>query len=231
LGAKKSGRGDGAGLARPVSIFLLIFAVLLLILSIPWAYLYSTGAMSYSGLEYDSAASLSMSFSLSVLYYFLLYKRLKPVRIPSMLGLGKGSIRISNVLLGFLILAILLTLEVIVAVASYATGVHISSNVAAIFGSAPAWFLVFSAIIAPINEEVFFRGFLVPRVGILASAAIFGLAHFTYNSTFGIEVIAAFVFGLISGYVYKKTNSLYPSIIAHILLNSISLLILFSVVV
>ena len=86
------------------------------------------------------------------------------------------------------------------------------------------WFLIFAAVIEPINEEIFFRGFLSTRIGIMPSAIIFGLAHYSYNSTFGVEVIAAFAFGIISAYVYKRTGSVYPGIIAHILINSLAVL-------
>jgi membrane protease YdiL (CAAX protease family) len=59
---------------------------------------------------------------------------------------------------------------------------------------------------------------------VLVSAVMFGALHFSYNSTYGIEVIAALLFGLITGYAYKKTNSLYPALIAHIMVNTLTIL-------
>ena len=106
---------------------------------------------------------------------------------------------------------------------------QINTNVNIVLSGAPIWFYIFVAIIEPINEEILFRGFMVPRLGIVISALIFGVLHSGYNSTFGIEIIAAFVFGIISGYVFKKTDSLYPSIIAHILVNTLAVIVLFAI--
>ena len=79
-------------------------------------------------------------------------------------------------------------------------------------------------MIEPINEEIMFRGFLVPRIGIVASAIIFGLAHYSYMSTFGVEMLGALIFGLLAGYVFKRTKSIYPGIVAHIIVNTIAII-------
>ena len=84
-------------------------------------------------------------------------------------------------------------------------------------------FLLFSFLVAPINEEILFRGFMVPRIGILASAVLFSVPHLLSYSSVS-ELIAAFIFGIAAGYAFKKTGSLYPSIIAHALVNLISIL-------
>ena len=66
-----------------------------------------------------------------------------------------------------------------VTAASAVTGVQVNTNTASLFSGAPVWFFIFAAVIEPINEEIVFRGFLVPRLGIVPSALIFGLAHYT----------------------------------------------------
>ncbi|HVA82709.1 MAG TPA: CPBP family intramembrane glutamic endopeptidase [Candidatus Aquilonibacter sp.] len=151
-------------------------------------------------------------------------KGMSPPQIVEKLGLSRKSISPKMVSLGLIIFFALFALEIMVNLVSSITGTAINTNVDLLLGSAPLWFFIFTAIIAPINEEIFFRGFLVPRIGILVSAVIFGLLHASYNSTFGVEIIAAVIFGLIAGYVFKKSNSLYPSIIAHILLNTLAVL-------
>ncbi len=91
--------------------------------------------------------------------------------------------------------------------------------------AAPAYYLFFIAIIAPINEEILFRGFLVPRIGILASALIFAIPHLIiYYSVY--ELAFAFAFGLLAGYVFKKSGSLYSTIIAHMMVNVLAVLLL-----
>ncbi|MDE1869565.1 MAG: CPBP family intramembrane metalloprotease [Candidatus Micrarchaeota archaeon] len=140
------------------------------------------------------------------------------------LGLSRKKISLGFVSLGIVIFLALFCLELMVNLISTITGVTINTNVDLLLSSAPLWFFIFTSVIAPINEEIFFRGFLVPRLGIVVSAVIFGLMHASYNSSFGIEIIAAIIFGLVAGYVFKKTNSLYPSIVAHILLNTLAVL-------
>ncbi len=216
--------------AVAVLVFLGIFVLLNIILALPSTVLYEYGIISYNALYFTSDATLSMSFSLTVICYFVFYRKMGFKQIAESVGLkGSKVFGFNRVLLGILIFLILLVLEITVGIISYITNVQINSNVDILLASAPIWFYVFTAVIAPLNEEILFRGFLVPRIGIIASAVIFALGHVSYNSTFGIEVIAAFIFGLLAGYAYKRTGSLYPSLIAHILLNASTLLLTFMV--
>ena len=59
-----------------------------------------------------------------------------------------------------------------------------------------------------------------------ASIVIVVLLFMTGN--LGIDVIAAVIFGLLAGYIFKKTNSLYPSIIAHALVNTLTIIATFA---
>lgn len=73
-------------------------------------------------------------------------------------------------------------------------------------------------------EEVFFRGYLISRLRniwppfltLLSTALIFGLVHLTLNP---LSVIPAFFCGLLWGWIYLKTESILPSVTAHILIN------------
>ncbi|MCI0504080.1 CPBP family intramembrane metalloprotease [Candidatus Micrarchaeota archaeon] len=87
--------------------------------------------------------------------------------------------------------------------------------------SLPALLLVFAVVGAPVTEELFFRGFLAQRYGILLSAAFFGLMHFAYGST--VEVLGAFVIGIVLAASFKLTKSVTPCIIAHMVYNAISI--------
>lgn len=171
-------------------------------------------------------AALGLSFPLSVLVYMRYYKRLTFGEIASQLGLTSDKLSLRMVGIGIGLFLVVMAVTIIIGLLGFLFGQTINTNVSVALAGAPAWFYAFSAVIEPINEEVLFRGFMVPRLGIIVSAIIFGLGHLGYNSTFEVEVIVAVVFGLIAGYVFKKTNSLYPSIIAHILVNSIAVLAL-----
>ena len=87
-------------------------------------------------------------------------------------------------------------------------------------------------ILAPIGEEMFFRGFVHTNLTdhfsfgwrVVISAFIFSLGH--YDS---IGVIASsFVMGLILAIAYEKSKSLWFSIGVHIVNNSISVLLLYA---
>lgn len=185
---------------------------------------YHAGYIGYNNFNYLIYAVSLLAMSASIFLYLMTYKKLKTVKIPGSLGFGLKNFSLKYVGIGVLIFGIILCIELVVSLLSAITGVAINTNTAVLFSGAPIWFFIFAAVIEPINEEIVFRGFLVPRLGIIPSALLFGFAHYTYNSTFGIEVIAALIFGLISGYIYKKTGSIYPGIVAHILVNSIAAL-------
>lgn len=82
--------------------------------------------------------------------------------------------------------------------------------------------IIYLLVVRVFLEEWFFRGFLVSKLGILASALIFSLAHFGYGSY--VEVFGAFVLGLVLAYYYKKINNLWPLYAAHFAYNAIVIL-------
>ena len=78
-------------------------------------------------------------------------------------------------------------------------------------------------ILAPIGEEILFRGVtlrLAKNAGLkfwianTIQAVFFGIAHLNV-----VQGIYAFAMGLILGYIYEKYNSLYVSILLHALIN------------
>jgi len=77
--------------------------------------------------------------------------------------------------------------------------------------------LFYFLLIRVTGEEIFFRGFLVKRIGIFPSSAIFALMHVFYGSV--AEVIGAFVLGIVLAFAFKKNNNLMPNIFAHIFYN------------
>lgn len=82
--------------------------------------------------------------------------------------------------------------------------------------------LVSIIILAPIFEEILSRGIILkgllesysPIVAILVSSLFFGLLHFNLG-----QLIGAFGFGLISGWVFWKTESIILSILLHVFNN------------
>ncbi len=96
------------------------------------------------------------------------------------------------------------------------------------FGALPVQILLI-VILAPISEEVCFRGMLfgglrerLPRIAAaLISAAIFGLLHGLTGITAVPPLIA---FGFVLALLYEKTGSVVPAILLHMMNNSVALL-------
>jgi membrane protease YdiL (CAAX protease family) len=83
-------------------------------------------------------------------------------------------------------------------------------------------------VIAPVAEEVFFRGFLFTGIGnrygygwgAVISALIFALAHFMQPGAF----VPIFIFGILLAWLYFKTGSIWACIFTHATYNSLALI-------
>lgn len=92
--------------------------------------------------------------------------------------------------------------------------------------------LIGIGILAPISEELYFRGLLQNWFrqklgfwgGIVSSAILFGLAHF---DSIGVLFSSA-IMGLALAYLFEKTKSLYLSIAIHSITNSLAVLMLYA---
>ncbi|UYV16700.1 CPBP family intramembrane glutamic endopeptidase [Porphyrobacter sp. ULC335] len=83
--------------------------------------------------------------------------------------------------------------------------------------------LVGGAILTPLGEELLFRGIIANALnrygawaGIAASALIFGMAHGT-----GAILWVAIMAGLVSGLLFRRTGSVWPSVLLHMAYNGL----------
>jgi membrane protease YdiL (CAAX protease family) len=83
--------------------------------------------------------------------------------------------------------------------------------------------LLFAFTFAPLAEELFFRGYLQQKLGVVLTALVFGFLHAGFGSVF--EVVAALSAGLIFGVFVKRTGNLVPAILAHALYNAYAVLV------
>ena len=79
-------------------------------------------------------------------------------------------------------------------------------------------------IITVFAEEMFFRGLLVKKFGVLAAGLLFGLAHYGYGSI--TEVFGAAVLGIVLGYYYKKYDNLFIVYVAHAAYNLFAIFVI-----
>lgn len=98
--------------------------------------------------------------------------------------------------------------------------------------------IIFLAVfIAPIIEEIFFRGFMQPALikamgafpGIVITALIFGVSHTQYLE-YNAALVAVTTIGLILGVTKYYTNSVIPGIFAHLLNNLLAAISLLSII-
>ncbi len=77
--------------------------------------------------------------------------------------------------------------------------------------------------LSSLGEELLFRGFLLPLVGIVASSVIFGFAHQMRGSSRWVWIAWAAVAGLLFGAAFRLTGSLVAPLVAHALTNAANL--------
>jgi len=100
------------------------------------------------------------------------------------------------------------------------------------FGGSVVLTLLAVAVIAPISEEIIFRGFTfrwlqgrMPLWGaVLVSAAIFSAAHagWAEPSLF----LPVFLGGVLLAYVYAKSRSVWPGVIIHMTINIVGVILI-----
>ncbi|MFN2272057.1 MAG: lysostaphin resistance A-like protein [Anaerolineae bacterium] len=91
--------------------------------------------------------------------------------------------------------------------------------------------LLGAGLLAPISEELYFRGLLHgwfrPRfrlwVRVLLSSALFGLAHFDSLAV----VASSFVLGVANALLYERSKSIWIPIAMHMLTNSTAVILLY----
>lgn len=107
-------------------------------------------------------------------------------------------------------------------------GLQIQPSIAPIFESSsfPLTLFMGGAIIAPLIEEIFFRGFVFAglrrrwdwKAAALISAGLFGLAHILPTS-----ILPIFLLGGIFAFLYQLSGSIWPAILMHALTNTMAL--------
>lgn len=91
------------------------------------------------------------------------------------------------------------------------------------------YFIVLATIVAPIAEELLFRGMLMPALGrragmgaaIVISSVLFALMHFHIPS-----LVPLFVFSIALSLAYIYTESIIVPIVMHMLFNMVSLIVM-----
>lgn len=154
--------------------------------------------------------------------------------VPILAGMGLSVMRweLRRALWGLGVSAIIIGAYVLVFCVFVRPGV----DVGAILGSyAPAGLvgIAVQMFVIALTEEVFFRGYLLQRIGmtitgVVIVSALFALGHFVvafFGASWGagasIVTLLTFFPSLVMGYMYLRSRNLWPPIIFHFLANMV----------
>ena len=105
-------------------------------------------------------------------------------------------------------------------------------GIRASYGGSIALTLLAVAVLAPVAEEIIFRGFTfrwlqgrLPLWGaVLVSAALFSAAHAGWAEP--TLFLPVFLSGLLLAYLYAKSRSVWPGVIVHITINTVGVILI-----
>jgi membrane protease YdiL (CAAX protease family) len=79
------------------------------------------------------------------------------------------------------------------------------------------------AAASSVGEELFFRGAMLPAIGLLPSSALFALMHVRAQWRFLPWTIMSFIMGLAMGLMFMRLGDLGAPIVAHFTINLLNL--------
>ncbi len=116
---------------------------------------------------------------------------------------------------------VIVATRALVAHAAWARALHQELRPVSVGMSTPL--IVLLAALSALGEELFFRGFLTPWIGVIAQALVFGAAHQIRGpSRWWWMGWAAFA-GLALGLLYWGIGTLSGPVLAHALINAVNL--------
>jgi hypothetical protein len=166
---------------------------------------------------YDASIHLGM-FSLAM--YFLWQKDLR----TTMQSMGfPGSLK-NNVLYTVGGLLVIFALLLVLGMAAFFFGFNDQAKVTQKISGLPLYVLAMAVVFAPFSEELLFRAFMVPRIGVVFSSLVFGSLHLAYGSV--LEVIGVALVGVVLALVFRLSKSITPCILIHLIYNLLSITVM-----
>lgn len=93
----------------------------------------------------------------------------------------------------------------------------------ALLGPLPDSELLVLALASSIGEEIFFRGALMPAIGLVGSSLVFALLHVGPKLRFLPWTISSFVAGVLFGQLFLWSGDLTGAVVAHFTVNFLNL--------
>ncbi|MEW6749341.1 MAG: type II CAAX endopeptidase family protein [Candidatus Micrarchaeota archaeon] len=165
--------------------------------------------------------SAAIHLALLSLAIFFLWK----TDLRSMLGsLGFPGEPKKVILFTILCLAGIFAVLFVLTMGALYLGVNDQGKVVDKINGLPFYVLAFAAFGAPITEELFFRGFLTSRFGVIGSSLLFGAMHLAYGSV--VELAGAFLLGIVLALTFRLSKSITPCILAHMAYNTLAITVM-----
>ncbi len=136
------------------------------------------------------------------------------------------SVRIGTSLLLGLALAVFLVTSTRIAVGRWAWAQKLHSDLRPVAKNLTVPSVVIIAVLSSLGEELFFRGFLTPLLGVVPQAILFGLAHQVSGRSRWVWITWASLVGLCLGSIFVLTGSLIGPVAADGLVNGYNLMFL-----
>jgi len=212
--------------------FIVLLTVLFLVIVSPILLIFLGSDSSINSIKItDTLMILNVVISLLLFLGapFLWYLLVNNESIKQMLGILKLKTEgfTKAILWGVIGAIIIVSLEFIIGLILVSSGQTQDniSNVSVLFGYTSPIVVLFVVLVQSPAEEIFFRGFLLgkidlvagEKIAILSTAVLFGLAHFSYDNP--LLVVVIILMGIILGFIFVKTKNLFSSITAHVLVN------------
>jgi membrane protease YdiL (CAAX protease family) len=102
-------------------------------------------------------------------------------------------------------------------------GRALAQHLAEILGPLSGASVAMLALASGLGEEVFFRGALQPRVGLVIASLLFGLAHLVPRRELAPWAGFAVLAGVLLGALFEYTGNLLAPATAHVLVNGVNL--------
>jgi membrane protease YdiL (CAAX protease family) len=83
--------------------------------------------------------------------------------------------------------------------------------------------IIVLAVASSVGEEMFFRGALLPAIGLVGSSAVFALLHIGPKARHLPWTFSSFAIGLMFGAIFLWTGDLTGPVLAHFLVNFLNL--------
>jgi membrane protease YdiL (CAAX protease family) len=93
----------------------------------------------------------------------------------------------------------------------------------ALLGPLPDSEVLVLALASSIGEEIFFRGALMPSIGLFGSSLVFALLHVGPKPRFLPWTVSSFVAGLLFGQLFLWSGDLTGAVVAHFTVNFLNL--------